>query len=78
MRRRDISDPAVRAALLLGPRSCPACKSNPHSHFTRLLKNLRPADLRQWRDLRDRGRHREARQLLDAVYSRTRHRPVKK
>jgi len=77
MRRRDISNPIVRAALLLGPRPCPTCKSNPHKHFTRLLKNLRPADLRKWRDLRDCGNHREARKLLDTVFSRKSHRSVK-
>lgn len=77
MRRRDISDPVVRTALLLGPRSCPTCKSNPHTHFTKLLKNLRPADLRKWTDLRDQGNHREARQLLDVVFSRKSHKPVK-
>lgn len=76
-RRRDISDAVVRTALLLGPRPCPTCKSNPHTYFTRLLKNLRPADLRKWTDLRDRGNHREARQLLDAVFSRKSHRSVK-
>ena len=73
-RRRDIADPEVRAALLLGPRTCPTCKTNPTAPFLHFIKRMRPCDLKHWNNLREARRYKAARELLDEVYSR----PIKK
>lgn len=73
-RQRDIADIEIRAALLLGPRTCPTCKTNPTAPFLHFIKRLRPCDLKRWRSLRDAKKYKAAREFLDEVYSR----PIKR
>jgi hypothetical protein len=68
--RRDIAAPHVRAALLLGPRPCSKCGSKPSTHFLRLLKRLKPKDMKRWQRLRRQKKYKAAKQFLDEVYSR--------
>lgn len=68
--RRDISDVEIRTALLLGPRTCPACGDKPSANFSRLLKRLKPRDLTHWQTLRNQKRYKAAKHFLDEVYSR--------
>jgi hypothetical protein len=74
IKQRDIADLETRAALLLGPRTCPTCKTNPGAPFAKFIKRLRPCDLKRWRNLCDAKKYKAARELLDEVYSR----PIKK
>ncbi len=69
--RRDISDPEIRAALLLGPRTCPTCGNKPSVHFSRLLKRLKPTDLKRWQSMRSQKKYKAAKHFLDEVYSRS-------
>lgn len=68
--RRDISDSGIRAALLLGPRTCPTCGDKPSAHFSRLLKRLKPKNLNHWHELRKQKKYKAAKHFLDEVYSR--------
>ena len=70
MRSRDIADPKLRAALLLGPRTCPTCGDKPSAHFSRLLKRLKPKNLNHWHELRNQKKYKAAKQFIDEVYSR--------
>lgn len=70
MSRRDIADPHVRVALLLGVRKCSACGSYPGAHFSHLLRRLQLRDLKRWQRLRNQKRYKSAREFLDEVYSR--------
>ena len=69
-KRREIADTKARTKLLLGPRTCPTCHTSPNAYFVRLLKHLRPLDLRRWQDLRNAKKFKAAKQLIDEVYSR--------
>ncbi len=71
MKRRDITDLEIRAALLLGPRICPTCGSNPSLHLSHLLKRLNARDLYLWLELCKEKKYKAAKQLLDEVYSRS-------
>lgn len=73
-RQRDIADLEIRSALLLGPRTCPTCKTNPTAPFLHFIKRLRPCDLKRWHNLRNARKYKAAREFLDEVYSR----PIKK
>ncbi|MFZ5910398.1 MAG: hypothetical protein ACOYYU_10320 [Chloroflexota bacterium] len=68
--KRDITDPAARAALGLGPRPCPMCGHKPTMQLSRLLKRMTAADLENWNQLRAARRYKAARQFLEEVYRR--------
>jgi hypothetical protein len=68
--RRDISDPATRAALMLGPRPCPACGHKTVMQLSHLLKRLMAKDLRKWNQMRENRQYKTARHLLDEVNNR--------
>jgi len=68
--RRDITDPKVRAALLLNPRVCPVCRNRSTTEFSRLLERLTLAEWQLWRKLRRQKKYQAANDLLDEVYSR--------
>lgn len=74
MKRRDILNPEIRDALLLGPRICPVCGNRPNAKFSRLLERLKPNEWKLWRELRRQKKYKAAKHLIDEVYSR----PIKK
>ena len=68
--RRDITNPATRAALMLGPRACPACGHKPGMQLSRLLKRMTIKDLRKWNQLREGRQYKAAKSFLEEVYKR--------
>lgn len=64
MGHRDIVDPTIRAALLLGPQQIIK------AHFLHLLMRMKPKDLNYWHELRKQGKFPVANNLLDEVYIR--------
>lgn len=68
--KRDIADHATRAALMLGPRPCPACGHKPGMQLSLLLKRMAVKDLRKWNRLRDGRQYKAAKSFLEEVYNR--------
>jgi len=69
--KRDITDPAARAALGLGARPCPMCgHKKPTMQLSRLLKRMTATDLENWNHLRAARRYKAASRFLGEVYNR--------
>jgi hypothetical protein len=67
-RRRDITDPKTRAALMLRPRI--TYRNKPRVHFSRLLKHMTAEDLQIWNELRKQKRYKAAYRFLEEIYNR--------
>jgi len=68
--RRDITNPATRAALMLGLRVCPVCGNKPTVKFSHLLAKLKPCEWKRWKELRRLKKYKAASCLLEEVYNR--------
>ena len=65
--RRNITDPKIRTALLLGPRIFP---TKYRLRFSRLLKRMTVRDLQLWHELRKQKKYKAAYRFLDEINSR--------